>query len=339
MDAARRRHRRPHAVSRSQRACRSAPHGLRLRRRGALSLQAQRRAERKPGPATLHAKVDWLVCREAAFPARPNWSSSRPVRPGPAAAADPPDRDICERLTGTLPKPLPARRQSSIPTHAAGGFRLDRLYRPARNGSRVLPRRPGHPRQPRPAGCHAHGQRPHSRSQERREPHRQSSQFKAFSSSPAAAPMNDRLPAPRNCEAGSVRASPAPAVAPAPSSTSPRSPLTPATPLPSASCRLPASLSSAACSSTSCPASFPCSSSKASRWCKSGHEERHKLRAHGFVYTAGILVSFWVLVAVLLGLRAAGATLGWGFQFQSPVFLVADGRAALLPRPFARRPV
>ncbi len=53
----------------------------------------------------------------------------------------------------------------------------------------------------------------------------------------------------------------------------------------------------------------------------SGSEERHKLRAHGFVYTAGILVSFWALVAALLGLRAAGATLGWGFQFQSPVFL------------------
>jgi len=32
-------------------------------------------------------------------------------------------------------------------------------------------------------------------------------------------------------------------------------------------------------------------------------------------------VSFWALVGVLLGLRAAGATLGWGFQFQSPVFL------------------
>jgi thiol:disulfide interchange protein DsbD len=39
------------------------------------------------------------------------------------------------------------------------------------------------------------------------------------------------------------------------------------------------------------------------------------------VYAAGILVSFWVLVGALLGLRAAGATLGWGFQFQSPVFL------------------
>jgi thiol:disulfide interchange protein DsbD len=53
----------------------------------------------------------------------------------------------------------------------------------------------------------------------------------------------------------------------------------------------------------------------------SGHGELHKLRAHGLVYAAGILVSFWALVAVLLGLRAAGATLGWGFQFQSPVFL------------------
>ena len=39
------------------------------------------------------------------------------------------------------------------------------------------------------------------------------------------------------------------------------------------------------------------------------------------MYAAGILASFWVLVAALLGLRAAGATLGWGFQFQSPVFL------------------
>jgi thiol:disulfide interchange protein DsbD len=53
----------------------------------------------------------------------------------------------------------------------------------------------------------------------------------------------------------------------------------------------------------------------------SGHGELHKLRAHGMVYAAGILVSFWALVGVLLGLRSAGATLGWGFQFQSPVFL------------------
>ncbi|MGB8029773.1 MAG: thioredoxin family protein [Terracidiphilus sp.] len=69
------------------------------------------------------------------------------------------------------------------------------------------------------------------------------------------------------------------------------------------------------------PCVFPVLFLKGLALCQSGSEERHKLRAHGFVYTAGILVSFWALVALLLALRAAGATLGWGFQFQSPVFL------------------
>jgi len=39
------------------------------------------------------------------------------------------------------------------------------------------------------------------------------------------------------------------------------------------------------------------------------------------LYTLGVLVSFWVLVAVLLGLRGAGRNLGWGFQLQSPGFV------------------
>ncbi len=69
------------------------------------------------------------------------------------------------------------------------------------------------------------------------------------------------------------------------------------------------------------PCVFPVLFLKGLALVNSGNEERAKLRAHGLVYTAGILVSFWVLVGVLLGLRAAGATLGWGFQFQSPVFL------------------
>jgi thiol:disulfide interchange protein DsbD len=76
------------------------------------------------------------------------------------------------------------------------------------------------------------------------------------------------------------------------------------------------------------PCVFPVLFLKGLALVNSGNEERHKLRAHGFVYAAGIVVSFWVLVAVLLGLRAAGATLGWGFQFQSPVFLAL--MAALL---------
>ncbi|MGA2217566.1 MAG: thioredoxin family protein, partial [Terracidiphilus sp.] len=69
------------------------------------------------------------------------------------------------------------------------------------------------------------------------------------------------------------------------------------------------------------PCVFPVLFLKGLALVNSGSEERGKLRAHGFVYAVGILVSFWALVGVLLVLRAAGATLGWGFQFQSPVFL------------------
>ena len=69
------------------------------------------------------------------------------------------------------------------------------------------------------------------------------------------------------------------------------------------------------------PCVFPVLFLKGLALVNSGSEERHTLRIHGFIYAAGILVSFWALVALLLGLRAAGATLGWGFQFQSPIFL------------------
>lgn len=69
------------------------------------------------------------------------------------------------------------------------------------------------------------------------------------------------------------------------------------------------------------PCVFPVLFIKGLALVQSGNEQRHKLRTHGFVYAVGILVSFWVLVGVLLGLRDAGSHLGWGFQFQSPVFL------------------
>ncbi|WP_332778165.1 protein-disulfide reductase DsbD family protein [Polaromonas sp.] len=39
----------------------------------------------------------------------------------------------------------------------------------------------------------------------------------------------------------------------------------------------------------------------------------------GLAYTAGVLLSFLALGALLLGLRAAGEQLGWGYQLQSPV--------------------
>jgi thiol:disulfide interchange protein DsbD len=69
------------------------------------------------------------------------------------------------------------------------------------------------------------------------------------------------------------------------------------------------------------PCVFPVLFIKGLALVRSGNEERHVLRAHGFIYAAGILASFWTLVAALLALRAAGSHLGWGYQFQSPIFL------------------
>jgi thiol:disulfide interchange protein len=49
--------------------------------------------------------------------------------------------------------------------------------------------------------------------------------------------------------------------------------------------------------------------------------------AAGLAYTLGVTLSFLALGALLLGLRAAGEQLGWGFQLQSPS--VVAGLAAL----------
>jgi thiol:disulfide interchange protein len=45
---------------------------------------------------------------------------------------------------------------------------------------------------------------------------------------------------------------------------------------------------------------------------------RQEVRRHGLAYTAGVLAAFAALGAALIGLRAAGTEVGWGFQLQSP---------------------
>jgi thiol:disulfide interchange protein len=69
------------------------------------------------------------------------------------------------------------------------------------------------------------------------------------------------------------------------------------------------------------PCVFPVLFIKALALVQSSTTERRAMRLHGWMYTLGILVSFWIVVAVLLVLRAGGKELGWGFQFQSPVFV------------------
>jgi thiol:disulfide interchange protein DsbD len=47
------------------------------------------------------------------------------------------------------------------------------------------------------------------------------------------------------------------------------------------------------------------------------------LRAHGLAFTAGVLLCFVLLAGLLIGLRAAGEQLGWGFQLQTPWVIAA----------------
>jgi len=45
-------------------------------------------------------------------------------------------------------------------------------------------------------------------------------------------------------------------------------------------------------------------------------------RGHALAYLGGVMLSFAVLAGLLLALRATGAAFGWGFQFQSPWFVL-----------------
>ena len=58
-----------------------------------------------------------------------------------------------------------------------------------------------------------------------------------------------------------------------------------------------------------------------------GAEGRRKSRKHALFYTLGVVCSFLGMAGLLLALKAGGASLGWGFQLQSPAFV---GAMALL---------
>ena len=52
-------------------------------------------------------------------------------------------------------------------------------------------------------------------------------------------------------------------------------------------------------------------------------ESRQRARSHALWYTAGVLVAFAIIGALVLALRAAGQAAGWGFQLQHPWFIAA----------------
>lgn len=71
------------------------------------------------------------------------------------------------------------------------------------------------------------------------------------------------------------------------------------------------------------PCVLPILSLKALALASHGRGAGSEAAKSGFSYLAGVLVSFAVLAAVLIALRSAGLAFGWGFQFQSPVFVLA----------------
>ena len=54
---------------------------------------------------------------------------------------------------------------------------------------------------------------------------------------------------------------------------------------------------------------------------QAGETSRERLK-HGALFTLGVVASFWVLAGIMILLQAGGEQLGWGFQLQSPSFVL-----------------
>ena len=74
------------------------------------------------------------------------------------------------------------------------------------------------------------------------------------------------------------------------------------------------------------PCVFPVIGLKIMGFVKQAGENRIQITRHGWVFTIGVLLSFWLLVGILLILRdGLERQLGWGFQLQEPIFVMVFG--------------
>jgi thiol:disulfide interchange protein len=71
------------------------------------------------------------------------------------------------------------------------------------------------------------------------------------------------------------------------------------------------------------PCVLPVLAIKAFGLVEHAHASAREVRLQGVAYSAGVLMSFAAIAAVLIALRSAGAEIGWGFQLQSPLFVAA----------------
>jgi thiol:disulfide interchange protein DsbD len=73
------------------------------------------------------------------------------------------------------------------------------------------------------------------------------------------------------------------------------------------------------------PCVFPVLSIKILSFVQQSGEDHSKVIKHGVVFALGVLASFWVLAGLLIFLRSQGEALGWGYQLQSPQFVMVIG--------------
>jgi thiol:disulfide interchange protein DsbD len=282
----------------------------------------------KPGPVSLRATVDWLVCRESCIPGRAELEVRRSVGAGSPRLPYTPG-PLFLRFFNQLPRPLPAKAHPVFqPTPE--GFRLAIETGRQETMAAFFPAEPGILENSAPQNLAPTAKGLILDLKKDAGLSTQPTQLKGVLelSGGRAFELTARhgtvVAAPTSLSSSSmaVAAPTAFSLAPAPAASATNS--GPSMAQNSSRTTLFRAIGLAFLGGlllNLMPCVFPVLFLKALALARSGHSELERLRAHGLVYAAGILLSFWVLVAALLGLRAAGATLGWGFQFQSPVFL------------------
>jgi thiol:disulfide interchange protein DsbD len=277
----------------------------------------------RTGPAVLHTKVDWLVCREVCIPGKAELEVSRPVVDG-AGNAGPvePDAGLYARLANRLPQLPPSSFKAGFqPT--VTGFRLTVLTGQKETQAEFFPSDQNILDNPAPQKLAPTAKgltldfkkdanlaaNPDQLRGVIELSNGRAYEIAAPAGAPASAVATD-LASPAESSHSANSSSPANSAGPKGSTA----------PVPGLA-RIIGLAFLGGLILNLMPCVFPVLFLKGLALMQSGTEERHRLRLHGAVYTAGILISFWALVGVLLGLRLAGARVGWGFQFQSPVFL------------------